>query len=267
MKNQFKVLPYFIFILAIASCGQNSTQSSTEQNDSTEVKEKLTIEPLQETNDFPNAALTITKVNTTMHEDSVKVTFDFEVSNYELTKQTEDMHAEHAANSAEGQHIHFILDNKPYVALYKPTHTVTLAKDTEHTLLVFLSRSYHLSVKSENASALLKFKIDKNGQYQKLDTPTEPMLFYSRPKGEYKGKDTENVLLDFYVKNLKLSPSDYKVKVEVKDTSFTVDAWSPYLIKGAGTGDLEVKISLIDPQGNNVNGTYGEIERASKLIP
>src|SRR5690606_20788924 len=155
---------------------------------------------------FPNASLTIANVNTEAVGDSVKVTFDFSVSNYELTKQTEDRHAEHAANSAEGQHIHFILDNSPYVALYKPTHTVTLAKGSEHTLLVFLSRSYHLSVKSENASALLKFKIDENGLYQKLKEPKEPMLFYSRPKGDYKGKDTENVLLDFYIKNAKLSP-------------------------------------------------------------
>src|SRR5690606_38865745 len=142
--------------------------------------------------------------------------------------------------------------------LYKPTHTVTLSKNTEHILLGFLSRSYHLSVKSKDASFLLKFKIDENGKYVKLDTPTEPMLFYSRPKGDYKGKDTENVLLDFYIKNIQLSATDYKVKVEVADTTFTVDSWNPYLIKGAEEGDLDVKISLIDPQGNDVKGTFGE---------
>ncbi|RRN77762.1 hypothetical protein EIM50_17970, partial [Pseudoxanthomonas sp. SGD-10] len=131
----------------------------------------------------------------------------------------------------------------------------------------FLSRSYHLSVKSENASALLKFKIDENGRYQKLEEPKEPMLFYSRPKGDYKGKDTENVLLDFYIKNAKLSPSDYKVKVEVQDTSFTVDTWTPYLIKGAESGDLDVTITLVDPKGNNVEGTYGKVKRTSKLMP
>ena len=95
----------------------------------------------------------------------------------------------------------------------------------------------------------------------------EPMLFYSRPKGEYKGQDTENLLLDFYVKNLNLSPNDYKVKVDVADTTFTVDSWVPYLIKGADAGDLDVKLTLIDPKGNEVGGQYGQIERTSKIEP
>lgn len=271
MKKQINALMLAVGIAAfsaLTSCNQNRQNSSQQKLDSLAAEpESLSIEAMQETNDFQNAKLDIKNVKSEIAGDSVKLTFDFDVQNYELTKQTEDGHKEHTANSAEGQHIHFILDNKPYVALYKPTHSVTLAKNSEHVLLCFLSRSYHLSLKTPDASVLVKFKVDANGKYVKAEDPMDPMLFYSRPKGEYKGADTENLLLDFYVKNLNLSPNDYKVKVDVGDTTFTVDSWKPYLIKGAKAGDLEVKLSLIDPKGKEVGGTYGEIERTSKITP
>lgn len=270
MKKQIKAvaLIFGLAVFSLFSCNNSKKKSHEEHADSTMVREaSLSISPMEEPNDFQSAKLTIKNVKSEIVGDSVKLTFDFDVQNYELSKQTEDGHHEHTANSPEGQHIHFILDNKPYVALYKPTNTVTLAKNSEHVLLCFLSRSYHLSLKTPEANVLTKFKIDANGKYIKEETPMEPMLFYSRPKGTYKGADTENLLLDFYVKNLKLSPNDYKVKVEVEDTTFTVDDWKPYVIKGAKPGDLEVKITLMDPKGNEVKGKYGEIERTSKIEP
>jgi hypothetical protein len=128
-----------------------------------------------------------------------------------------------------------------------------------------LSRSYHLSVKSPDASLLIHFKIDENGKYIQLPTPTKPMLFYSRPKGEYVGKDTQNVLLDFYVKNAKIGPNDYKVKVNVADTTFTVDQWQPYFIKNAPMGNLKLKIQLLDGAGKEVSGPNTSVERSVTL--
>ncbi|RRN76461.1 hypothetical protein EIM50_24575, partial [Pseudoxanthomonas sp. SGD-10] len=113
MKNYIHFSFRYILISAVGlfyACGQSNKESTSDQADSIATS-PLTVEAIQESNDFPNASLTIANVNTEAVGDSVKVTFDFSVSNYELTKQTEDMHAEHAANSAEGQHIHFILDN------------------------------------------------------------------------------------------------------------------------------------------------------------
>ncbi len=271
MKHLFKPMLFAsgLFLLAgLTACNQNKTSSSSQDSLAADtLQEKLSIAPFEEANDFPNAKLTLTNVKTEDAGDSVKVTFDYNVANFELTKMTEDEHAHHSANSKDGQHIHFIMDNKPYVALYKPTHTVTLAKNSEHNLLSFLSRSYHLSLKHDAASVLVRFKIDKDGRYEKLADPKEPMLFYSRPKGEYKGKDTENVLLDFYVKNAIISPQDYKVKVSVADTSFTVDKWQPYFINGVTAGDLKIKIELVDKDDKTVNGEYGSIERTSFIMP
>jgi hypothetical protein len=229
-------------------------------------KTGLVITPLAESNDFPSAKLSIKNVKTEMLGiDSVKMMVNFDVTNYDLTKMTMDMNADDCANSEQGQHIHFIMDNKPYQALYKPENTVKLPVNSEHYLLCFLSRSYHLSVKSPDASLLIHFKIDENGKYVQLPTPTKPMLFYSRPKGEYAGKDTQNVLLDFYVKNAKIGPKDYKVKVNVADTTFTVDQWQPYFIKNAPMGNLKLKIQLLDAAGKEVSGPNTTVERSVTL--
>lgn len=104
----------------------------------------------------------------------------YTVSNFKLTEQT--AHDHHMANSHDGQHIHFILDNKPYAALYKPEHTVTVALNSEHYLMSFLSRSYHESIKTTEASKLVKFKVDKDGKVVQDAAVTAPSLFYSRPK-------------------------------------------------------------------------------------
>jgi len=172
-----------------------------------------------------------------------------------------DHNADQMANSAEGQHIHFILDNTPYVALYKPENSVSIKKGTDHYLLSFLSRSYHESIKEPKAYVLKHFKITDDGKYQELPIPADAALFYSRPKGEYKGKDTEALLLDFYLVNTDLSASGNKVKVDIGDTTVTLDKWGPYQITGAPKGDVKVKLTLVGPDGNELKGDNTTITR------
>ena len=266
MNLKFSTPLLFSGLLALASlsaCNQDGKQADDGQDT---LETAMSIEPLEEADEFPTAKLTINDVKTEkVGTDSVKLMYTFDVANYELTKQTMDNHSGDCANSDKGQHIHFIMDNKPYQALYEPENTITLPVNSEHYLLTFLSRSYHLSVKSPDASVLVHFKIDKDGNYVKMDNPTEPMLFYSRPKGEYAGKDTQNVLLDFYVKNATLGADAYKVKVNVGDTTFTVDKWQPYFIKNAPMGDLNLKIELLDADGKNLTGDNTSIERSVTL--
>jgi len=258
------LLSGLIALASLSACNQNGKTAVDAQDSVT--AGPMSIEPLTESEDFPDAKLTITDVKTEkVGADSIKLMYAFNVENYELTKQTMDNHSGECANSDKGQHIHFIMDNKPYQALYKPENTITLPINSEHYLLSFLSRSYHLSVKSPDASVLVHFKIDKDGNYVKLDKPTEPMLFYSRPKGEYAGKDTQNLLLDFYIANASLATDSYKVKVDVADTTFTVDKWQPYFIKNAPMGDLNLKITLMDASGKELTGDNTSVERSVTL--
>jgi hypothetical protein len=173
-------------------------------------------------------------------------------------------------NSAQGQHIHFILDNEPYAALYDPTHTVSLAKNTEHYLLAFLSRSYHESLKNKEAVLMYHFKIDEKGKVVKLDDPGTPMVFYSRPKGNYVGEaDMANLLFDFYPWNTELSGNGNKVLAHIQadniDTTISVDKWQAYFLHNLPAGKPKITLTLVDKDGNKINGPMTEVTREFTL--
>ncbi len=261
-------------MLMFTACGSEESKQETAENmETTETVMKATPVSMTEVKGSPEffgATISLDKVSTQPDGENVKVTFDFGVKNYALKKQTEDAASKMCNNSAQGQHIHFILDNEPYAALYDPTHTVSLAKNTEHYLLAFLSRSYHESLKNKEAVLMYHFKIDENGKVVKLDDPGTPMVFYSRPKGDYVGEDnTTNLLLDFYPWNTNLSNNGNKVVAHIQaeniDTAMTVDKWHAYFLHHLPMGKPKITLTLVDKDGNKIDGPMTEVTREFTL--
>jgi hypothetical protein len=259
------------------SCN-NGAQSNSEKTTTDTVKAAnppapVALSAVSPSPDFPNAALAVSSAKAEKAgKDSAKVTFKFDVKNYELKMQTTDNGSKMCNNSAQGQHIHFILDNMPYKALYEPTNDVTLANNTEHYLVAFLSRSYHESIKNKGAAVIYHFKIDEKGNMKKMDDPKTPMIVYSRPKGDYIGKDTANILLDFYVWNCTLAPDGYKVKAEIanetrptQQLTATLDKWEPRFIQNLGTGKSKVTLTLLDKDGKAIEGPLTSATREFNL--
>ena len=179
--------------------------------------------------------------------------FSFNVNQYELGMQTLKDFDYQLANSAKGQHIHFIVNNGPYSAHYEDNFTKNLEKEN-NVILAFLSRSYHESVKNPNAFILTQIgdnKIDLNNEF----------LFYSRPKGTYKGVDTQKLLLDFYLINTEISANGNKVKATIQDSEFIIDEWAPYYIEGLPKGEIKIKLELIDSSGYLIDTPFNPSER------
>ena len=264
--------------LCLSSCGSETTTNTTETNDSVVVvSDEISLSDVPSSPAFEDANLRLGDVTGTKMGDSVKLAFNFVVSDYQLGNQTMDANTKMCANSDKGQHIHFILDNSPYAALYEPKHEVTVEANSEHFLLCFLSRSYHESIKAKNASFVYHFKVDGNGKVTDMNLPNVPMLFYSRPKGTYVGKDTANLLLDYYVKNATLG-AEYMVKAEVtnidngRKATFELKEWKAQFINNLGTGKCNVTLTLMDSSGNAVNSPASMISRdftmaASEPLP
>lgn len=256
--------------LLLGACGGNAEKTTTETKDSVVMAPRMpvAIGKVSPSPEYANASLNIGSVKAEkVGKDSAKVSFAFDVKNYELKMQTADGGTKQCNNSDKGQHIHFILDNSPYKALYEPKNEVTLANNTEHYLMAFLSRSYHESVKSKGAAVVYHFKIDEKGNLKKLEDPKTPMVFYSRPKGDYLGKDTANLLLDFYVWNTALAADGNKVKAHISnpatgvDTTITVSTWEPSFIQNLGTGKGKVELTLVDKDGKQVAGDNTSVAR------
>lgn len=274
-KNHAMKRFYFLLIpaaLMFAACGNGNQSKKTEPaaSEKTESKDEdmkksesqISIKPLKSSPKFADASLKTKNPSKGAILEAGKVTFDYEVKNYELAKQTDNAGENGLANSSKGQHIHAILNNKPYMAHYKPGFELDL-EDGNYVLLSFLSRSYHESVKSAKAFDVIQFQVG-DGQYNKADL-TAPHLFYSRPKGSYSGDDTEKILLDFYLVNCTLSKDGYKVKAKINDSEHMLTKWQPYVVEGLEKGKVSIRLELLDADDNTVESPFNPVERTVTL--
>lgn len=202
------------------------------------------------------------------------IMLELSVSGFELGVLTEGSGENGLAHSAKGQHIHLILDNGPYKAIYDTSAPINLNElyggqlaPGVHTIVAFASRSWHESVKSPGAAKALTFYVGSRGKIAKLFhcdplRNRRPRIAYSRPKGTYSGDGAKTVMVDFYLTNATLSPNDYKVKVTLdgKDSAI-VDSWQPYAIEGLEPGEHEVTLRLIGRHGHRVHGRYNKTKR------
>mgnify|MGYP001161314968 FL=1 len=235
MKYIFKNSGFYFLLLLLFSC---------------ESSNKITISKMDGSPSFENAK--ILKVETSRIDN--QFTFSFDIDNYELGVQTSNEFDYKLANSDKGQHIHFIEDNGPYSAHYSKTFSKDIEDGT--VVLAFLSRSYHESVKNPNA-----FILAQVGENQNMDLSNE-FLFYSRPKGTYKGEDTKRILLDFYLVNTKISANGNKVKATIQDSEFIIDEWAPYYIEGLPKGEISIKLELINSNGDLIDSPFNPSTRS-----
>ncbi|MEZ4827669.1 MAG: hypothetical protein R3C61_15515 [Bacteroidia bacterium] len=257
---------YFLLILTatalLMACGSGENSQTSDQEQMAE--HKLTLSPLEGSTPYETANLSLISSELT---DDAKVNFSFEVHNYELGAQTPAIEGLGLANSGKGQHIHLIVDNKPYSAHYEPNFSTDTLTEGNHVILAFLSRSYHESVKNTGSGAVSYFIEQYQVGAPALDAPdlTAPHMFYSRPKGAYKGEEIKNVLLDFFLVNVNLSPDGYKVRATINGETFMITEWAPYVIAGLEPGEATIKLELLNASGDLVSSPYNPVERTITL--
>ncbi|MCC9168914.1 hypothetical protein [Pontibacter harenae] len=226
-------------------------------------KDGLRVYAFDDSPKFPDAALKLKEPAAGGTVEPGPVNFVYELENYQLTQMTESSHAAHMANSHQGQHIHNIVDNEPYTAHYETEFTKELEAG-DHVILSFLSRSYHESLKHEDAYDLRVVTAGKPAQKADFDE-NAPHMFYSRPKGEYTGDETKRIMLDFYLVNTELSPEGNKVRATVNGSEFMLERWLPYAIEGLPMGENTIKLELLDQDGKVLPGPYNSVERTITL--
>ncbi|MDQ3016244.1 MAG: phosphopeptide-binding protein [Bacteroidota bacterium] len=253
MKN---ILLFLSLFIVLASCkNQKPEETTVTIQDSTVVADKYTLTPAGLSQEFPDAALK------SINYKNGKFMAEIGGTSYKLGEQTPDAAQKQCANSAEGQHLHLIVDSEPYIAKYTPSFDQEIA-DGEHYILSFLSRSYHESLKTPTAFKALKATV-KNKSFEKTEAIAGPMLFYSRPKGLYSGDDMNKILLDFYLVNTDLSR--YKLEADINGEKHMLDSWQPYFIEGLPEGDNTIKLTLMDTSGMAVNIPLNPVSRTFKL--
>jgi len=267
-KSTTTILTAILLLIAVSACKQQKKEATAETEAASEAPKEVTVEisleKLTASPVYADAALELNAPSTGVIKAGGEVDFDFSVNNYELGAQTDSPNAGLLANSGKGQHIHFILNNQPYSAHYEPSFKKEIP-DGVHHLVAFLSRSYHESVKNDNSVVVKKLEVGSNPQDSlglDMDAPT---LIYSRPKGTYKGDDTKNLLLDFFVLNTTLSETGNKVKATINGSEFTITEWAPHVIKGLPLGEVTIQLELVDADGNAIPGPFNTVTRTVTL--
>jgi len=256
MKKHYLLLALFIPVIA---CGPGNGNESNENTEAPaeEPSTAYTLTPFDASTAFEDAEIT------SMNFENGGFSFGIAGDSYELGVQTPDAPQKMCANSAEGQHIHLIVDDAPYAAKYTATFDYEIP-DGDHYLLAFLSRSYHESIKTEKAHVAVKTRIASNS-ITELEDVTAPLLFYSRPKGNYVGDDARKVMLDFYLVNTDLG-TEYLVKADINGEEHVLDKWQPYYIEGLPMGENTITLSLIDKDGQLVETPLNPISRTFTLV-
>jgi len=243
------------------SCKNESSTDNNEADTTTSTENpdtKYTLTPFNTSPEYPDA-----KIDFISYLDG-NFTFGVTGDSYQLGAQTSDAEQKMCANSAKGQHIHLIVNNGPYNARYTSSFSDVALDEGNHYALAFLSRSYHESIKTKEAYTAQYLTVTEN-QARQFESINDPMLFYSRPKGTYVGeKNTNKVMLDFYVINLELGDR-YKVLADINGEVHSIDTWQPYYIEGLPMGKNKIKLTLVDGDGNVVNTPLNPVEREFEL--
>lgn len=182
--------------------------------------------------------------------------------------------------TAQGSnHVHLILDNKPYKAIYDTKAPVKLSElaagaaldEGLHVITAFPSRANHESVKTKGALTVIPFWIGKKGDAAK-DFTKKPMLIYSRPKGDYNGEMANHVLVDFQVANVTLAEGKEHVHVSVtgpgvdKPVEGHVEKFgTPLYLDNLQNGSYTLKVELMDGSNKVIEGPWNSTTRTIKV--
>ena len=174
-----------------------------------------------------------------------------------------------------GPHLHVLLDNLEYQAVYDTDQPLMLEKlpPGTHTIRAFASRPWHESFKNDGAYAQVTFHVFAKTQEHSPD-PKLPLLTYSRPQASY---GAEPIMLDFYLTNAPLhlvaqendkdDIADWRIRATVNGESFVVDRWQPLYLKGFKPGKNWVQLEFLDEKGQPVQNTFNNTARLITYEP
>jgi hypothetical protein len=264
MLRFFRITSFLPLMLVVTLIGCGGAESDTAS--------EVTITPGERSPAIEGAAASFSSPQDSVVVDDPNLSVVVNVENFEAGVPTRTPRAEEIANSENGQHMHVIVDNQPYMANYSPGEPFDIGtlEEGAHSLVTFPSRSYHEAVKNDGAHDILNFYVGEETGTFPLDS-SQPTIIYSRPKGSYSGAAAERIMMDFYLHNVSLSEDGYKARYTVRSADAAADAeplasatltdWAPAFMTGLESGTYIVRLELLDAEGNVVPGVYNTTER------
>jgi hypothetical protein len=268
---QLGPLPLLLVATLLAACGEAGEPEVPAAADPAEIEVsgELTIIPSPlVAPDYPDARVGFeAPAEGATFAEGEAVEVRFHLSGYQLQAPTPGGD-ERGIAQADGQHLHFILNNERYQALYDAGEPVVLddLPAGYHVLRAFPGTDWHESVKTPGAFAMRIIQVgDVEGTTPPVD-PDGPFLTYSRPVGEYSGQAADSILVDFHLSGVRLHPEGHRVRLTVEGVGEAILAeWRPYLVVGLPNGSHTFRLELLDAEGRLVPGDFNRTERVIEV--
>lgn len=208
------------------------------------------------------------------------INIQMRIEGFSLGGITRSNRANTVFNHPEGQSIHVLIDNRPYLSyahsvedFFKETqesqdNIVSFAipfnlNPGQHVIRAFPVLSYGESLKGEGCFKTKIFYFQDRKKIDSLNINLEkPYLTYNEPQGRFQFNQSNPILLDFYLTNCTLSPSSYKVRLSIDQKVISLlTKWVPYYLYGLRRGKHRIKLELIDRDNRLVPGYFNVVER------
>jgi hypothetical protein len=253
-------------VVGVVSCSQPATQSTVRRPGSSggrisEVATPIAIQELRRSLEAyqPQVKILSPRADEVLQDTQVSVKL-----------QVQDLPIFQDEELKLGSHLHLLLDNQPYGAIYDTKEPIVFdnLEPGTHTI-----RTWDESFKNEGAYAQTTFHVFAKTPENKPDL-SKPLLTYSRPQSSY---GAEPILLDFYISNVPLHLAaqedatddipDWQIRCTVNGESFTFDRWEPIYLKGLKPGKNWIQMELLDDQGNPFPNAFNNTVRVIEYQP
>lgn len=250
-------------ILLASACGAAEQEGEPASGEMAEVEADLQLVPGERSAvAYPEARLGVQ-----VREGEQGWELAFQLQGFEPGVPTEGAQDRGLAVSDQGQHLHVIVDNQPYEAVYDVSAPFALGElePGRHVVRAFPSRQWHESVKAPGAFAVQEFAVGGVGGSSVM-TPDQPVLTYSRPKGLYEGPAADSIMVDFYLTNVELEPGGDRVVLTVDgDSRWEITRWTPHFLVGLAPGEHVIELQLVGPDGAPVEGAFNRTSRTIEV--
>ncbi|QVL56816.1 MAG: hypothetical protein KFB93_05375 [Simkaniaceae bacterium] len=212
------------------------------------------------------------------------INIQLRVEGFPLGVMTQNDRANEIYNDPDGQAIHVIIDNHPYL-IYNQSfedsfdenreyydkilsfHIPFTIKPGQHVIRCFPARSYGESLKGTGPFAAEIFYYQDRKKADTLNVDLQkPYLTYNEPQGRYPASKSNPILLDFLISNCELSSDGYKVGLKIDGKNIqALTEYVPYYIYNLSPGKHTIKLELLDRNNKNVPGFFNVTEREIEI--
>jgi hypothetical protein len=254
-----------------------TVQTTTFTSNPDAQKTKIRLLPVTRTPEAETSTVTLALPEHSAMVSANPVWLQVRVEGYPLGAASQFDREKEVAVSDLGQTVHVVIDNMPYFAINDPAldpfneagwyyetnykfEVPANLDNGEHTVRLFLARSYGESLKGDRTFSVSKFHIGEKGA-SKVNIQ-KPFLTYNEPSNQLYLEEGTPVLLDFFISNCELSHLGYVVRLTVdRRATRNLTEWRPYYIYGLSEGQHTVRLELLDPNGNLVPGPFNDVEQ------